>query len=80
MVVGGMYKIVVTSWKHMDGCCYFLEAARWLLLLPGGIWMVEQKKQGDRKDNGVHWGAWNVVQRNFVHDVCMHVMAWNIIL
>ena len=24
----------------LDGCCYFLVGSGWLLLFPGGLWMV----------------------------------------
>ena len=28
------------SWWALDGCCYFLVGSGWLLLFPGGLWMV----------------------------------------
>ena len=28
------------SWRALDGCCYFPEGSGWLLLFPGGLWMV----------------------------------------
>ena len=31
--------IVDSGWA-LDGCCYFLVGSGWLLLFPGGLWMV----------------------------------------
>ena len=43
----GIRSLAVTSWWMaaislwpLDGCCYFLMGSGWLLLFPGGLWMV----------------------------------------
>ena len=32
--------VAVISWCTLDGCCYFRVYSGWLLLFPGGLWMV----------------------------------------
>ena len=39
-VHGAFWMVAVISWWPLDGCCYFLMASGWLLLLPDGLWMV----------------------------------------
>ena len=39
-VNGGFWMVVVISLWVLDDGCYFLIASGWLLLFPGGLWMV----------------------------------------
>ena len=34
-ICGGIWLAIVNSWWHLDGCCPFLVASRWLPLIPG---------------------------------------------